>query len=172
MWGLRYCAFLPCSARFCSQHLEVSNNEITSNRVYYLAVTSYNKDPMWIDDDGNEQPLFNDQFIGRSSALCAYDPNNPGSCSFHHFRAGGLGTSGGHYRLELTGLCQVTDCSDFNHDGDVGTDLDIINFFQCLSGNCCSTCGTADFDCNGDVGTDADINAFFAALSGICPSGC
>jgi hypothetical protein len=55
---------------------------------------------------------------------------------------------------------------DFNHDGDVGTDLDIEAFFACLGGSCCSVCGSTDFNGDGDYGTDADIEAFFRVLSG------
>jgi hypothetical protein len=64
----------------------------------------------------------------------------------------------------------VTPCgtSDFNGDGDFGTDADIEAFFACLAGNCCATCfpGGADFNGDGDVGTDADIEAFFRVLAG------
>jgi hypothetical protein len=57
--------------------------------------------------------------------------------------------------------------SDFNGDGDVGTDADIEAFFSCLSGNCCATCPpNADFNCDGDVGTDTDIESFFRVLAG------
>jgi hypothetical protein len=58
--------------------------------------------------------------------------------------------------------------SDFNGDGDFGTDADIEAFFACLAGNCCATCfpGGADFNGDGDTGTDADIEAFFRVLAG------
>jgi hypothetical protein len=58
--------------------------------------------------------------------------------------------------------------SDFNGDGDFGTDSDIEAFFACLAGNCCATCfsGGADFNGDGDTGTDADIEAFFRVLAG------
>jgi hypothetical protein len=56
--------------------------------------------------------------------------------------------------------------SDFDGDGDVGTDADIDAFFACLAGDCCTRCNTADFDGDGDVGTDADIEAFFRVLAG------
>ena len=57
--------------------------------------------------------------------------------------------------------------SDYNGDGDVGTDQDIADFFACLGGNCCATCPQdADFNCDGDVGTDADIASFFSVLAG------
>jgi hypothetical protein len=56
--------------------------------------------------------------------------------------------------------------ADFNHDGDVGTDADIDDFFRCLSGSCCPTCGSADFNGDGDLGTDADIASFFSVLGG------
>jgi hypothetical protein len=58
--------------------------------------------------------------------------------------------------------------SDFNGDGDFGTDADIEAFFACLGGSCCATCfpGGADFNGDGDFGTDADIEAFFRVLGG------
>jgi uncharacterized protein (TIGR03118 family) len=56
--------------------------------------------------------------------------------------------------------------ADFNGDGDLGTDLDIAAFFECLGGNCCATCLSADFNGDGDLGTDADIESFFRVLGG------
>jgi hypothetical protein len=58
--------------------------------------------------------------------------------------------------------------SDFNGDGDYGTDADIEAFFACLAGNCCAACfpGGSDFNGDGDSGTDADIEAFFRVLAG------
>jgi hypothetical protein len=58
--------------------------------------------------------------------------------------------------------------SDFDGDGDFGTDADIEAFFRCLGGNCCATCfiGGADFNGDGDIGTDADIESFFRVLGG------
>jgi hypothetical protein len=56
--------------------------------------------------------------------------------------------------------------SDFNGDGDNGTDADIEAFFACLAGNCCPLCGSADFNNDGDFGTDADIESFFRVLAG------
>jgi len=63
-----------------------------------------------------------------------------------------------------TGICN----SDFNGDGDYGTDADIEAFFACLGGDCCLTCYVlgADFNGDGDWGTDADIEAFFRVLGG------
>jgi hypothetical protein len=62
----------------------------------------------------------------------------------------------------------VCGTSDFDGDGDAGTDADIEAFFACLAGNCCPTCfpGGPDFDGDGDAGTDADIEAFFRVLGG------
>lgn len=57
-------------------------------------------------------------------------------------------------------------CSDFNGDGDAGTDQDIEAFFACIGGNCCATCGSPDFNCDGDTATDQDIEAYFRALGG------
>jgi glucose/arabinose dehydrogenase len=63
--------------------------------------------------------------------------------------------------------CQGFPCtSDFNHDGDFGTDADIEAFFACLGGNCCAACSSADFNADGDFGTDQDIEAFFRVLAG------
>jgi hypothetical protein len=58
--------------------------------------------------------------------------------------------------------------SDFNGDGDFGTDQDIEAFFACLAGNCCPTCfpGGSDFNGDGDFGTDQDIESFFRVLGG------
>ncbi len=56
--------------------------------------------------------------------------------------------------------------SDYNHDGDSGTDLDIEDFFRCLSGDCCTTCYTDDINGDGVGGDDADIEAFFKVLAG------
>jgi hypothetical protein len=53
--------------------------------------------------------------------------------------------------------------SDFNQDGDFGTDADIEAFFWCLACSC--ECGQ-DFDGDGDFGTDADIESFFRVLAG------
>ncbi len=58
--------------------------------------------------------------------------------------------------------------ADYNCDGDLGTDSDIVAFFSCLSGSCppppCTS--NADFNGDGDIGTDADIEAFFRVLGG------
>jgi hypothetical protein len=62
----------------------------------------------------------------------------------------------------------VCGSTDFNRDGDSGTDADIEAFFACLAGNCCPTCypGGPDFNADGDSGTDADIESFFQVLAG------
>jgi hypothetical protein len=63
--------------------------------------------------------------------------------------------------------CPKPHCSaDFNGDGAIGTDADIQDFFACLGGNCCPTCGSADFNGDGAIGTDADIESFFSVLGG------
>jgi hypothetical protein len=58
--------------------------------------------------------------------------------------------------------------SDYDGDGDSGTDADIEAFFACLAGNCCATCWHlgSDINADGDSGTDADIEAFFRILAG------
>jgi hypothetical protein len=75
----------------------------------------------------------------------------------------------GVFQLNVNGT--PTACcgsSDFNGDGDFGTDQDIEAFFACLGGNCCATCwgNGSDFNGDGDFGTDADIEAFFRVLGG------
>jgi hypothetical protein len=66
--------------------------------------------------------------------------------------------------------CPGNECgtSDYNGDGDFGTDADIEAFFACLAGNCCETCFCqgSDFNGDGDFGTDGDIEAFFRVLAG------
>src|SRR5690606_28347051 len=74
-----------------------------------------------------------------------------------------------------SGVMTITDVSgplcgssDYNGDGDYGTDADIEAFFACLGGQCCPTCfeGGSDFNGDGDYGTDADIESFFRVLGG------
>jgi hypothetical protein len=68
--------------------------------------------------------------------------------------------------LPLSTIARCCGSGDFNHDGDLGTDQDILAFFVCLSGNCCATCDSMDFNADGDYGTDQDIEAFFRVLAG------
>ena len=56
--------------------------------------------------------------------------------------------------------------TDFDGDGDEGTDGDIEAFFAAISGNPCGACGSTDFDGDGDEGTDSDIEAFFRVIAG------
>ena len=58
--------------------------------------------------------------------------------------------------------------TDFDGDGDEGTDADIEAFFLVIGGGACptGTCGSVDFDGDGDEGTDADIEAFFRVIGG------
>jgi hypothetical protein len=56
--------------------------------------------------------------------------------------------------------------SDYNCDGDFGTDADIEAFFACLGGSCPACVSDSDFNADGDIGTDADIEAFFRVLGG------
>jgi hypothetical protein len=74
----------------------------------------------------------------------------------------------GQSATSATGILTINNCgsADFNHDGDVGTDLDIAAFFSCLAGNCCALCDGTDFNGDGDIGTDLDIEAFFTVLAG------
>lgn len=73
-------------------------------------------------------------------------------------------------RQTPAGPCSGPVCgtSDFDGDGDSGTDADIEAFFACLAGNCCVTCfpGGSDFNGDGDAGTDLDIESFFSVLAG------
>ena len=77
---------------------------------------------------------------------------------------------GGTVDVRLRTNIHMSTCgtADFDCDGAVGTDFDIIGFFDCLAGHCppppCTN--SADFDGNGDFGTDDDIFAFFRILAG------
>jgi len=85
-----------------------------------------------------------------------------------------LGTSDGTGWFNNVGVFQATvragtcGSTDFDGDGDEGTDADIEAFFAVLAGGACptGTCGSADFDGDGDEGTDADIEALFRVLAG------
>jgi hypothetical protein len=94
------------------------------------------------------------------------------SCTIGQTDAGPLMT-GGAFSLAggfWANATPVPRCgtADFDCDGDLGTDADIVAFFACLSGTCppapCTS--SADFDADGDIGTDADIEAFFRVLAG------
>jgi hypothetical protein len=71
-------------------------------------------------------------------------------------------------RLTVNPVAPPCGTSDFNGDGDFGTDQDIEAFFACLAGTCCPTCwqGGSDFNGDGDFGTDQDIESFFRVLAG------
>ena len=81
---------------------------------------------------------------------------------------GAFGDAGHLFTVNVTTPGNGCGTSDFNGDGDFGTDADIEAFFACLAGNCCGTCFSmgADFNADGDVGTDADIESFFRVLAG------
>src|SRR5262249_48953570 len=80
----------------------------------------------------------------------------------------GIALHNGVYEAWAATLPGHCGSSDFNCDGDAGTDADIDAFFACVAGACpappCNS--TADFDGDSDVGTDADIEAFFRVLAG------
>jgi probable HAF family extracellular repeat protein len=78
----------------------------------------------------------------------------------------GWGTYNAQTRGWIAHLPPPCGSADFNHDGAAGTDHDIIAFFACLSGDCCSTCGSPDFNGDGAVATDADLESFFRVLAG------
>jgi hypothetical protein len=79
-----------------------------------------------------------------------------------------LGTANGRGIMHLRPAAPACGTSDFNGDGDFGTDQDIEAFFACLAGSCCPTCyeGGSDFNADGDFGTDQDIESFFRVLGG------
>jgi subtilisin-like proprotein convertase family protein len=124
---------------------------------YYVAITGAGR--MAVDSSG--APIWLDQ-----PATGERRPDGPGRT---HALAGWTGVPrGGLYRIALTGASfarRPGASADFNGDGDVGTDADIMDFFRCLGGDCCPTCGSVDIDGDGDVGTDADIMAFFRAFT-------
>jgi len=78
----------------------------------------------------------------------------------------GQGELNGAMHAWLVRLPPPCGSSDFNGDGELGTDQDIEAFFACIAGQCCLLCSSADFDGDGDTATDGDIEAFFRALSG------
>jgi hypothetical protein len=94
-----------------------------------------------------------------STATC-YDHGNYDCIVTGSF--GGPTTSGAA-TLTITGCICI---SDFNNDGDSGTDADLEAFFRCIAGNCCMACAMPDFNGDGDTGTDADIESFFRVLAG------
>jgi|GEM_PF-3379236 len=137
----------------------ISNFFIPGPGRYFIAVTEWDRDPV---DSGNQALWLDNPFDLERT------PDGPGAANPI---AGWEGiTDGAAYRITLTGACYASRCgtSDYNGDGDFGTDQDIEAFFACLGGVCCPTCwpGGSDFNGDGDFGTDQDIEAFFRVLAG------
>jgi hypothetical protein len=82
------------------------------------------------------------------------------------FIGGSFSGAGGNPAANIVRYSETS--SDFNGDGDYGTDQDVEAFFRCLSGDCCARCRSADFNADGDMGTEQDIEAFFRVLAGGC----
>jgi hypothetical protein len=108
------------------------------------------------------------RYSGRNAAVLrinAVNPNDAGdyTCSVTSTECGALTTNPA--TLEVLSRCGT---SDYNGDGDFGTDADIEAFFACLGGTCCETCWHlgSDFNGDGDFGTDGDIESFFRVLGG------
>jgi photosystem II stability/assembly factor-like uncharacterized protein len=113
-------------------------------------------------DDGASFQLFDQGYIpGPGARELSYGYTVNGASRLY------MGTSSGAFAVNVA---EGTGCgtSDFNGDGDFGTDQDIEAFFACLAGVCCPTCfpGGSDFNGDGDFGTDQDIEAFFRVLAG------
>jgi hypothetical protein len=68
------------------------------------------------------------------------------------------------FAVVITGAVDNNACptSDFNCDGDFGTDADLEAFFNALAGGF----GDTDINRDGDAGTDSDIESFFSILAG------
>jgi hypothetical protein len=120
---------------------------------------------LWVTDIQAELARFDgSQFVPTLDGVCgplhAYAPNGSGTSPYVFVAA----TLGPPY---LVACSTFLGCAaDYNHDGAAGTDQDIEDFFACLAGHCCQTCGGADFDGDGAVGTDEDIESFFRVLAG------
>ena len=111
----------------------------------------------------NGQPLADDTRISgaRTDTLVIASLGNTDAGDYDIVVTNACGTD-----TSVTATLTVTCQSDFNGDGDIGTDQDIEAFFACLGGSCCPTCGTADYNGDGDIGTDQDIESFFRVLGG------
>jgi hypothetical protein len=141
----------------------VTGQFLTSDGLYYLAISEYNRDA----HDAANNLIWND-----APFAVERQPDGPGAANtLAQWDNGGGG--GGGYLITLTGVCRGEPpprcgSADFNCDGDTGTDADIESFFACLAGNCppppCPN--NADFNADGDTGTDADIESFFRVLAG------
>ncbi|HYE62729.1 MAG TPA: hypothetical protein VD997_12105 [Phycisphaerales bacterium] len=139
-------------------------------------------DPVSVDTDGDGSP--ETVFIGRSNnTLAAFGANSSAGlapdgtayiiANLRTAAGADLAPAGVPYallRISPGGGCAGNACgsSDYNGDGDFGTDQDIEAFFACIGGNCCDTCFCqgSDFNGDGDFGTDQDIEAFFRVLGG------
>jgi hypothetical protein len=119
--------------------------------VYYRRLGSY---------DCNRNGIPDETDIALGTALDCNHNGIPDSCEIAAGVLADLNHNG------IPDVCENACSPDFNHDGDAGTDLDIEDFFACIAGTCCPTCGSPDYNGDGDVGTDADIESFFSVLAG------
>jgi hypothetical protein len=142
---------------------------------YYLALSNYNltsNQPSPATDDFRTPIVvdFPDVVLNSSTSTAAsmqfavIDAN--GTQTFPAAKPGAYDVYFATFTVGTTGPTCGT--SDFNGDGDFGTDADIEAFFACLGGTCCPTCfeGGSDFNGDGDFGTDQDIESFFRVLAG------
>jgi hypothetical protein len=138
----------------------LSSAFVASEGVYYLAISAGGKFPV----DRLNHNIWQDE-----PAVAERQPD--GEAAGNPLAGWSGWPQGGDYRISLTGACKVgrpCPAMDFNGDGDMGTDADILAFFACLQGDCCPTCASVDIDQDGDVGTDADIAAFFRIFTQGC----
>jgi hypothetical protein len=155
--------YAPTTAEYFYQSRIHNLGNLTAG-TYYLGVSAFQR--MAVNAAG--QVLWNNQPYDTIRA-----PDGPGAAGALANWTG-LAQETGDYVVILTGACYsggtqpTCGTSDFNGDGDFGTDQDIEAFFACLGGVCCPTCwqGGSDFNGDGDFGTDQDIEAFFRVLSG------
>jgi hypothetical protein len=141
-----------------------SNNSGVSHEVRSSKVDTANGEPVWAN------PILTvNNTGGAKSRLDVYAPPQGPTAMTYGDNSGTLNIVASRVNDDGTlGVGITCGTSDFNGDGDFGTDADIEAFFACLAGNCCVTClpSGADFNGDGDVGTDADIEAFFRVLAG------
>jgi hypothetical protein len=152
-------ALVQCVGPGVGSATEMDGQYLLAPGRYLLAITG----PATMARTAADEPMFSE-----SAGPGESGPTQAGSQSpVDHWHVGGA-DGHGLYTISLLGACPIAACgtADFNNDGDSATDLDIEDFFRCISGDCCSDCGSADFNADGDVATDADIEAFFRVLAG------
>jgi subtilisin-like proprotein convertase family protein len=144
----------------------ITNIFVPSAGVYYLAVSSYDVDPI----DSASAAIWTTEGI-----LTERAPDGPSTLDVLNDWRQRVLPETGQYNIFLNGVCPLPGCDglDFNNDGLFPDTEDINDFLRVFSGGTCSNapnCSDIDFNNDGLFPDTEDINDFLRAFAGgPCP---